>query len=68
MNLALIAILFTVGWTIISMLTQLFIKPQALGILLDRDAINLCILTFGEYFFYKFYYTEKPTEAGRETQ
>jgi hypothetical protein len=68
MNLALIAILFTVGWTIVSVITQPLIKPNGLGIYLDRDAISLCILTFGEYFFYKFYYTETSTEADTETQ
>jgi hypothetical protein len=66
MNLALIAVLFTVGWTIVTMITQLFISPKGFGILMDADAINLSILTIGEYFFYKFYYVEKPIEAGKE--
>lgn len=68
MNLALIAILFTVGWTIVTMITKLFIEPKGFGTLLDRDAISLCILSIGEYFFYKFYYGEKPTEDDTEKQ
>ncbi len=64
-NLALITLLFTVGWAVSSSLTQLFINKKGLGIYYDRDAISLTILAVVEYFFYKIYYFEdkKKPEA-----
>ncbi len=68
-NVALILVLFAVGWSITGLLVKLFIEPQGFGIMFDRDTFSLALLTIIEFFFYRFYYNEKvPTEAGMEKQ
>lgn len=67
LNIGLIAILFSVGWSIAGIITKLFIEPKGLGTFFDRDTITLTILTAAEYFFYKIYYNDF-TEAGKEKQ
>ena len=61
LNIALIGILFAVGWTITGMIAKLFMEPKGLGIQFDRDTFALSLLTIVEFFFYKFYYKEEPT-------
>ena len=58
LNMGLIAILFTVGWSITGMITNFFMEPEGLGIYLTRDDISLALLTVAEYFFYQIYYKE----------
>jgi hypothetical protein len=58
LNLALIGILFSVGWTITTMIAQVFMEPEGLGIQFNRDTFALTILSAGEFFFYKIYYKE----------
>lgn len=65
-NLALIIILFAVGWSITSSITKLFFDEKGLGIQFDAATISLTLLTIIEYFFYKFYYKEETTEAETE--
>lgn len=60
LNVTLIAILFTVGWTIAGMIAKAFMEPKGFGIQFDRDTFALTILTIVEYFFYRFYYKEDP--------
>lgn len=67
-NLALIGILFTVGWTITGMIAKLVMVQEGLGIYYDRDTFSLTLLTIAEYFFYKFYYRETPTATDMEKQ
>lgn len=62
-NAALIIILFSVGWSIATMLLKIIIEPEGFGVHFDRDTIGLTLLSIVEYFFYKFYYSEKPTEV-----
>lgn len=68
MNLALIAILFSVGWTITGIIAKLIMEPKGLGIQFDRDTFSLTLLSIAEYFFYKFYYKEEPnlTDMGKQ--
>jgi hypothetical protein len=66
-NVALILILFAVGWTITGMVAQLLMEPKGLGLYFDRDTFSLALLTMVEYFFYRIYYKE-PTAAGKEKQ
>lgn len=68
MNLALIAILFSVGWTITGIIAKLIMEPKGLGIQFDRDTFSLTLLSIAEYFFYKFYYKEEPnlTDTGKQ--
>ena len=67
-NLALIGILFTVGWTITGLIAKLVMVQEGLGIYFDRDTFSLTLLTIAEYFFYKFYYKETSTATGMEKQ
>jgi uncharacterized membrane protein YhdT len=57
-NLALIGILFSVGWTITSVLAKLIMDTKGFGIYFDRDTFSLTLLTIGEYFFYRMYYKD----------
>jgi hypothetical protein len=67
-NIALIGILFAVGWTITGMVAKLVMEPKGLGMQFDQDAFSLTLLTIIEFFFYKFYYHEDPTVVGKEKQ
>ena len=67
-NLALMVILFAVGWSISTSVVKIFIDSKGFGIQFDSDTISLTLLSITEFFFYRFYYKEdKPTtEAGTE--
>ena len=58
LNLALILILFAVGWTITGLIAKLLMEPKGLGFYYDRDTFSLSLLTIAEFFFYKIYYKE----------
>jgi phosphoglycerol transferase MdoB-like AlkP superfamily enzyme len=60
LNVALIGILFAVGWSIAGIIAKLLLEPKGFGYYLDRDAFSLIILSIGEFFFYRIYYKEKP--------
>ncbi len=65
-DMALIIIVFSVGWSISTMLVKIVIEPEGFGKHFDRDAISLVLLTIGEYFFYKMYYKGiNTTEVGK---
>ena len=68
LNLGLIAILFTVGWSITGMISKFIMEPDGLGIYLTRDDFSLALLTIAEYFFYRMYYKEPPTVSDTEKQ
>ncbi|HSP88413.1 MAG TPA: hypothetical protein VLN45_09790 [Ignavibacteriaceae bacterium] len=68
LNIVLIGILFSVGWTIATMVSQIFMDPEGFGIQFNRDTFSLTILSIVEYFFYKIYYKEESTEDGMEKQ
>lgn len=68
LNLALIGILFAVGWAISGIIAKLVMEQEGLGIYYDRDTFSLTLLTIAEYFFYRFYYKDIFTVAGKETQ
>lgn len=65
-NLALVVILFAVGWSIATSVVKIFFDQKGFGIQFDADTISLTLLTITEYFFYKFYYAEDKsvTEDG----
>ncbi|MDO8550454.1 MAG: hypothetical protein Q7S39_09945 [Ignavibacteria bacterium] len=64
LNLALIGILFSVGWTIATMIAKLFMEPEGFGIQFNRDTFSLTLLSIVEFFFYRVYYKDDVTEAG----
>lgn len=65
-NVGLIIVLFTVGWSLISLVLNNLIEPQGFGKNFDRSAISLTILTIGELFFYKSFYSDLFT--GKQEQ
>ena len=67
LNIALIAILFAVGWTITGMIAKFLMEPQGLGLYYDRDTFSLTLLTIIEIIFYRFYY-KQSTADGKETR
>ena len=66
LNVGLIGILFSVGWTITGSVAPLIMEPKGFGIQFDRDAFSLTLLTIGEFLFYWIYY--KDVFAGPETE
>lgn len=68
LNIALIGILFAVGWTITGIAAKLIMEPKGLGMQFDQDAFSLTLLTIVEFFFYKFYYHEDPTAGDKGKQ
>ncbi len=67
-NLALIIILFAVGWSITTSLVKLVFEPEGLGLYYNSDDIALTLLAFIEILFYKVYYGNDKTviEDGME--
>ena len=68
LNVGLLLILFTVGWTITSLLAKFLMEPQGFGLYFDRDTFSLTLLTMGESVFYKIYYKEPTTASDKEKQ
>ncbi|MDR3666028.1 MAG: hypothetical protein P4L35_04195 [Ignavibacteriaceae bacterium] len=68
MNIALIAILFAVGWSISGMIAKFLMEPKGFGLYFDRDTFSLVILTIGEYFFYRMYYKDLTTAGDKGKQ
>ena len=68
LNIGLIGILFSVGWSITGIISQLIMEPKGFGIFFNRDTFSLTVLSVAEYFFYKMYYKDVFTEDGKEKQ
>lgn len=66
LNVALIIILFTVGWSISSSIVKIFFNSEGISLELNSDTISLILLSIGEFFFYRFYYSHKTTAIGKE--
>lgn len=56
LNVSLIIILFTVGWSITGIIAKALMDQKGFGIYYDRDAFSLSLLTAIEFFFYRYYY------------
>ncbi len=67
-NAILIIILFAVGWSISTMISKAIFPPEGFGKELNLDTLSLILLTIGEFFFYKFYYSDVFTSNGKEIQ
>jgi len=57
-NLGLIGLLFTVGWSIAGIISKLIMEQKGFGIYFDRDTFSLSILSVAEFFFYRMYYSD----------
>ncbi|MBI5660883.1 MULTISPECIES: hypothetical protein [Ignavibacterium] len=68
LNVGLIVILFSVGWTITGMIAKAIMEPEGLGIEFNRDTFSLVLLTIAEFFFYRFYYSEDFISNDKERQ
>lgn len=68
LNVGLIIILFTVGWSVSGMILKLFIAPEGFSLELNRDTLSLILLTIIEYFFYRFYYRDDFISTDKEKQ
>ena len=68
LNIALVLILFAVGWTITSLLAKLLMEAEGLGLYFDRDTFSLTLLTLGETIFYLLYYKEPITVSDKGKQ
>lgn len=68
LNLGLIIILFSVGWTITGIIAKIIMKPEGLGREFNRDTFSLTLLMIAEFFFYKFYYSEDLISNDKEKQ
>jgi hypothetical protein len=66
--LFLMALLFFVGWSMASFIMKLLMAQEGFGLLFDRDAASLLLLTVGESIFYYFYLKESPEERRAETR
>ncbi len=67
-NIGLIGLLFTIGWSISGIIAKLLMPQKGLGIMFDRDTFSLTILSVIEFFFYRMYYKDIFSEAGTEKQ
>lgn len=63
LNLGLVGILFSVGWSITGIAAKYIMEPEGFGIYFDRDTFSLTLLIIAEYFFYKMYYKEEAITA-----
>ena len=68
LNIALISILFAVGWTITGIVAKLVMEPKGLGMQFTQDTFSLTLLTIIEFFFYRFYYKEDSIATDTEKQ
>lgn len=58
LNGGLVALLFSVGWSMAAIPTKYLFDEKGFGVYFDRDAITLTLLTIAEVIFYKIYYNE----------
>lgn len=62
-----IIIIFSVGWSLSTMVSKIFWEPTGFGEHFDRDAISLTLLTIAEFLFFRVYFKDLfTTEAGKE--
>ena len=67
-NLSLIIILFSVGWSVTTSLLKLFMDQKGFGIYYTSDDLSLTLLTIAEYLFYKVYYGKDKVVANTDTE
>lgn len=60
-------LIFFVGWSISSFLMKLIVEKEGFGLLLDRDAASLLLLTMGEVILYYFYLRDEKKRGVEDT-
>lgn len=63
MAVAFVGIIFSVGWTIMTMVTGLLLEPQGLAEWMNRDTVTLLLLTAAEGIFYYYFLRKEPGDA-----
>jgi hypothetical protein len=62
--IAFVGVIFSVGWTIMTMLTSLVMEPEGLAVWFNRDTVTLTLLTVAEGLFYYFFLRSGNEEPG----
>jgi hypothetical protein len=52
LSVGFLVLIFSVGWSISTVIMKLFIGPKGFGVWLDRDAMSLLLLTLLESLFF----------------
>ncbi|MGE5402393.1 MAG: hypothetical protein ACM3S2_18510 [Ignavibacteriales bacterium] len=63
LNVGLIIILFSVGWSITGMIAKALMDTKGFGLYFDRDTFSLFLLSIAEFVFYKIYYGNKEKDT-----
>ncbi|MEW6062482.1 MAG: hypothetical protein AB1600_11140 [Bacteroidota bacterium] len=63
LTLGFLTLIFSVGWSISSLVLKNIIDEEGFGIWLNRDALSLTVLTICEAIFYYFYFHEKKQQV-----
>ncbi len=58
LNLGFLILIFSVGWSISSFALRYLMDEKGFGLLLNRDAFSLVLLTIGESIFYFYYFRD----------
>ncbi len=58
LNMALIIIIFSIGWSLFGMLVKMIVESEGFGTFYDRDTITLSLLTLSEAAFYRIFYKD----------
>ena len=66
LTLFFMGLIFFVGWSMSSFIVKLLMGPEGFGVLFDRDAASLLLLTVMEAVFYTFYLRKDATGANGE--
>jgi hypothetical protein len=66
--LAFVGVIFSVGWTIMTMLVSLALPPEGFAEWLNRDTTSLTLLTIAEGFFYYFFLRSDRPEQDTQRQ
>src|SRR5512133_748072 len=61
-----VALIFFVGWGMTSFIMKIFMAPEGLGKVFDRDSASLTLLTVLESIFYYFYLRADETELAEQ--
>lgn len=61
---AFVGVIFSVGWTIMTMVTSLIMNPEGFAEWFNRDAVTLTLLTIAEGVFYYFFLRSGDAEPG----
>lgn len=65
-DLILIIVIFSVGWSLSTMFSKLIFPSEGFGKVLNLNAISLILLSIVEFIFYRLYYKDFFSSNGKE--